>query len=196
MPKFVMVDLETLGTVPGCSILSIGAVEVDLQRLCLGKEFYVVVGRQSCVQAFLKEEPGTVKWWESKSPEAREVLFHADDPALSKPLPEALHAFNDYLLEVAPHRDMRLLGNGADFDNPILRVAYDAAGVPFMGQDRSFFGGRCYRTLKSLDEIFGPAFAARKLAREGTYHHALDDAKYQANHLIQIVRDVRSAMGR
>jgi hypothetical protein len=195
MPKFVMVDLETLGTVPGCSILSIGAVEVDLARLRLGAEFYGVVGRQSCADAFLREEPGTLKWWEDKSPEARVVLDHASDVDMHKPLKEALLNFNSYLLSVTNLRDMRLLGNGADFDNPILRVAYDAAGVEFMNAKpgAGFFGGRCYRTLKGLDEIFGPRFAAPKLARQGAHHHALDDAKSQAEHLLAIVRQIRGA---
>lgn len=193
MPKFVMVDLETLGTVPGCSILSIGAVEVDLQRGKLGKEFYIVVNRQSCADAFLTEDASTVKWWEDKTPEARAVLAEAGDKKKSVPLKLALAKFNEYLLSITNLRDMRLLGNGADFDNPILRVAYDAAKVPFMGSKAGFFGGRCYRTLKGLDEIFGATHAAPKLARQGTYHHALDDAKSQAQHLIDIVTAIRGA---
>lgn len=195
MPKFVMVDLETLGTVPGCSILSIGAVEVDLVKMRLGAEFYVVVGRQSCEAAYLREEPGTLKWWTDKSPEAKVVLDHASDPDMHKPLKDALLHFNSYLLSVTNYRDMRLLGNGADFDNPILRVAYDAAGVEFMNAKpgAGFFGGRCYRTLKGLDELFGPRFAAPKLARQGAHHHALDDAKSQGEHLLSIVRAIRGS---
>lgn len=49
MSKDVMVDLETLGTRPGCKILSIGAVEFgvgpDYNEDGLGAEFYVEVQR-------------------------------------------------------------------------------------------------------------------------------------------------------
>lgn len=193
MPKFVMVDLETLGTVPGCTILSIGAVEVDIQRGTLGKEFYIVVNRDSCSAVHLSEDKDTLAWWQGpkNTPESRRVLTEAGDKKKSVPIKLALEKFNKYLLGLGTLRDIRLLGNGADFDNPILRVAYDCAGVAFMGSKAGFFGGRCYRTLKGLDEIFGPAFAAPKLVRQGTYHNALDDAKSQALHLIDIVAAVR-----
>jgi exodeoxyribonuclease VIII len=193
--KHVMVDLETLGTIPGCVGLSIGAVVMDFDKMELAEEFYTVVSTPDSLESFLHVDPNTVKWWNDKSPDARRVL--EDAKALDAPsLAQAMSAFNDWLLGVgASVRKCRLYGNGADFDNPILRVMWDAAKVePFHAKPGAgFFGGRCYRTLKSLDELFGPAFAAPKLEREGTYHHALDDAKHQARHLMSIVRHVRGA---
>ena len=187
----IMVDLETLGTVPGCSILSIGAVRFVPEEDRLAEEFYAVILRTSCLDVFLEEKDETIKWWNDKSPEARQVLLDAEDPDIAEPLPMALESFNNWLLGLGGMRSIRIYGNGADFDNPILRVAQDAAGIDPFNSKAGHFGGRCYRTLKSLDELFGPSFAAPKVEREGTYHNALDDAKHQARHLMAIVRHVR-----
>ena len=188
----IMFDLETLGTVPGCSILSIGAVRFFPEENRLGDEFYAVISRLSCADHFLEENDDTIEWWETKSPEARQVLYDAEDHSIALQLPKALGMLNDWMLSFGGMRSIRLYGNGADFDNPILRVAQDAAKVLPFNSKAGHFGGRCYRTLKSLDELFGPAFVAPKLERAGTYHNALDDAKHQARHLMEIVRSVRS----
>lgn len=192
--KHIMVDLETMGTIPGCAGLSIGAVVMDFDRMELAEEFYTVISLADSLESFLHQCDNTVAWWEEQSHEARQVL--RDATALDAPkLAEAMTAFNDWLLNIgASVRRARLYGNGADFDNPILRVMWDAAKVePFHAKPGAgFYGGRCYRTLKSLDEIFGSSFVAPKLERQGTYHNALDDAKSQALHLMDIVRHVRS----
>lgn len=189
--KHVMVDLETMGTIPGCAGLSIGAVVMNFDRDCLEEEFYTVVSLPDSLENFLREEEGTKAWWEGQSEEARQVIAHAKDPDAPK-LVDAMSAFNNWLSSIgASVRKTRLYGNGADFDNPILRVMWDAANVKPFDSSAGFFGGRCYRTLKTLDELFGPSFAAPKLEREGVYHNALADAKSQGRHLLAIVRKMR-----
>lgn len=182
-----MVDLETLGTVPGCSILSIGAVEFFPDMMQLGQEFYVVINTSSCEEHFLTTDQSTVEWWQRQSPEAQAVVDEARVGGVT--LPKALESFNSWRQGLGPVKEERLYGNGADFDNPILRVAYDAAKVkPYGGS----YGGRCYRTLKNLDELLGNQFRAHKMFRNGTHHNALDDAKSQARHLMEIVQAIRS----
>jgi exodeoxyribonuclease VIII len=92
-------------------------------------------------------------------------------------LPVALDRFTDFLQPVGFKR-VKVWGNGSDFDNAILSCCYGATGreVPW-----DFWHNRCYRTLKALRP--GP-----KLVREGTYHNALDDAKSQALHAIELLR--------
>lgn len=190
----VMVDLETLGTVPGCVGFSIGAVEFHPATGKLGREFYTLVCIDDSLEQLLREEKSTLDWWEDqrkKSPEAAAALDEARSGRAPK-LAEAMHALNKFLLGLGGMRSIRLYGNGADFDNPILRVMWDASGVDMLGSKAGFFGGRCYRTLKSLDELLGPDYAAPKLERVGTYHNALDDAKSQAMHLMAIVARIKS----
>lgn len=186
----VMVDLETLGTVPGCVILSIGAVEFCPDAGKLGKEFYEVISTYDSLECLLSVDKDTEAWWLNQSRDAQRVLELAHQPDATK-LAVALARFNDYLASIAPPSKIRLYGNGADFDNPILRVAYTCAKVkPYFAG----YGGRCYRQLKNLDELFGPALRFEKLERQGTHHNALDDAKSQAQHLMANVARIRRSI--
>lgn len=171
----VMVDLETLGTVPGCTILSIGAVAFDPSTGELGEEFYVEINQQSCQDEGLHTDQDTVDWWAKQSEEARQVIIATEEGGIT--LADALNQFTIYL-EGLGLKQVRIWGNGADFDNAILSACYYAVGqkAPWVP-----WNNRCYRTLKNL--IKGP-----RLKREGTYHNALDDAKTQAKHTIQLLR--------
>lgn len=176
--KNVMVDLETLGTVPGCAILSIGAVAFDPESGKLGEEFYVVVRRSSNGVFGLHEDAQTLKWWELQSKEARRVLYQSEGID-SIPINRSLDYFKDYLAQFNLNK-VEVWGNGSDFDNAILAVAYQKVGLELPWR---FWNNRCYRTLKA--EYRGSS----KLVREGTYHNALDDARCQAEHCIQILQE-------
>lgn len=171
--EHVMIDLETLGRRAGCSILSIGAVAFDPAK-GLGEELYVVVNRQSCVDAGLHEDQDTLNWWEKQNESAKTVLGHSTEGGLV--LTDALAKLTEFLAQFG-HKKVKVWGNGSDFDNAILTACYAAIGqnIPW-----EFWNNRCYRTLKSLKPQI-------KLARQGTYHNALDDAKSQAAHAIQLM---------
>jgi hypothetical protein len=170
--KHVMVDLETLGTVPGCTMLSIGAVYFSPEGL--GEEFHVVISRVSCKRAKLVEDPDTMEWWSKQSPLARKVLTHASS-AEAVQLKDALLQLDAFL---KLRKNVKLWGNGADFDNPILAVGYSRVKLK---QAWIAWNGRCYRTLKNIAP--GP-----KLVRVGLHHNALDDAKSQALHAIELFK--------
>lgn len=190
----IMLDLETLGTVPGCVGFSIGAVVFDPLEQRLGSEFYAVINVDSCLDRYLREEQDTKDWWSKQSDEAKVALLEAYDPTVSEPLPDVLENFNGWQRAQGLKSNLRIWGNGADFDNPILRCMYDAAQVkPYAGA----WGGRCYRTLKNLDELW-PQLGFHKLDKErhrtGTHHNALDDAKSQAIHLMANVARLRGIL--
>lgn len=174
--KHAMVDLETLGTTPGCAILSIGAVFFDEKAGELGDEMYTVVHRPSCVVAGLFEDESTVKWWNSQSAAARQVLADAEMETVAYSIKAALEEFTKFCQS---DTNVKVWGNGADFDNTILICAYKAVGLK---QGWGPYNGRCYRTIKNL-------FPDTKMAkRTGTHHNALDDAKNQAVHLIELAK--------
>lgn len=180
-----MVDLETLGKVPGCAILSIGVVAFAFGHVEHGEEimdsgFYTVVNRQSCFDNFLHSDPETMTWWDDQSEAARVVLHESMELSKSTPLPDALDALNAYVTSFGG-KDARVWGNGSDFDNAILAAAFHACGKK---PAWNFWNNRCYRTLKNLD------MRGTKAERVGTYHNALDDAKTQALHARQIARDL------
>lgn len=191
-----MMDLETGGKTPGCAIVSVGIIAFDplaptVDALFPDFGYYSVVNRESCMDAFLHEDTegpqSTMAWWSRQSGEAREAL-HAYRNNQGKDLAEVLEASIEYVAGHCTPKNAKVFGNGSDFDNAIVAVAARQVGlkVPWS------YGGRCYRTMKSLDAILGPEFAAPALTRSGTYHNALDDAKTQAMHLWEIVQSIRS----
>lgn len=170
----VVVDLETLGTVPGCAIVSIGAVALN--------EFGVdTVGFYRAIEIpdwdtsgltpdGLHKDEHTIEWWKGQSPAALKV-FHEGRLTTRQ-------AISDLASYIASLGKPRVWGNGADFDNAIIAVAAHTVGI----KPKDVWGsydGRCYRTVKNQ-------YKNIKLVREGTYHNALDDARSQAAHLVTI----------
>lgn len=177
----VMIDLETYGQVPGCGIISIGAVFFDPLSGKLGRELDLVVSKKSSLEAGLKEDIETLLWWDTQSTAARKALLQAEDglPSETVGLDSALVQLRDFL---HPSSKVMVWGNGSDFDNAILACAYQAIKYPLPWK---FWNNRCYRTLKNLH----PELVIPK--RAGVHHNALDDAKTQALHAMQILRKTR-----
>lgn len=173
MTTNVMIDLETLGTSPGCALLSIGAVVFSPGGL--GEEFYQEIDYRRLYG--LNVDPATLMWWHNQPPILRDRLF---TPNRSKKLlPDALVDLSAWLAEVTEDpTDIGIWGNGADFDNAILQVAYAHTGL---NPAWKFWQNRCYRTLKNL----APQI---ELERIGEHHNALDDAKSQAVHAITLLK--------
>ncbi len=165
----IMVDLETFGTEPNSVIVAIGACHFTPDGLNQDF-FYEAVNPQSCIKQGLVVNGDTLRWWISQGEEARTELSAV--PGLH--IVEALNRFTQW---VNKYNNPQIWGNGAAFDNVILRSAYEACDIkaPWM-----FWDDRCYRTIKSMfPEI-------QEDTREGTYHHARDDAMHQAKHLLKI----------
>jgi hypothetical protein len=170
----IMVDLETLGNGPGCAIISIGAVRFNPVAGVLADEFYVVVNSNTS-QEMLRKDQSTLDWWANQGFKANAVKT-ASEADQGVPLRQALEMFRDW---VKLTKNNKVYGNGSDFDNAILGFTYQALDMPLPWM---FWNNRCYRTIKSMHSDI-------KINRdEGTYHNALDDAKNQAKHLIEIVR--------
>lgn len=170
----IMLDLETLGTTPGCVIRSIGAVAFDPNGGPLGETLYLIIDRASCEAAGLTVDPDTEAWWAEQSPEAR-AEFDGQGVALA----EALDAFELFYTTLAPIADKadRLWSNGPSFDEAILAAAYRALGrkPPWR-----YNAARDCRTIYDL--------AGLKLQHTGgTFHKAIDDAVEQAK-LVQEAR--------
>ena len=170
--KNIMLDLETLSTMPNAMICSIGAVVFDQSGL--GAEFYRRIKIDSCDQAGAHISPSTVMWWLRQSSEARDGF----DTEKSSEFIPTLMDFSAFMQHYAP--DANLWGNGADFDNVILASAYHRTGLVIPWGN---YKSRCYRTLKSI----APKI---KIDRSGIHHHALDDARSQAEHAIALLNHV------
>jgi len=172
MPTHVMIDIETMGIGPESAILSIGAVKFNpmAQAGEVDDCFHVGIDLASCVSHGLKTDPSTIMWWMSEDRnEARQALH-----ALQRvDLWEALDGFGQWFGQSS----LPVWGNGATFDNVILRNAFARTqqACPW-----KFWDDKCYRTLKGL----APGLSVERV---GTHHSALDDALTQAKHMQQIV---------
>lgn len=174
----VMLDLETMSTGSNAAIISIGAVAFNIERNKLGPEFYLNVDLASSVKYGGAIDPSTVMWWMQQSEEARKALLK-DGVDISL----ALNQFSTWLDHMTDGpKIVNMWGNGAGFDNVVLASAYTRLEkkVPW-----NFRNDRCYRTIKNL-------YPNIKAPNTGVEHNALDDAKYQATHLINIFNHTKS----
>lgn len=166
----IMLDLETLGTHVGCQVVSIGAVIFDARGL--GETFYQVLDLEEQAARGLEAEPQTLHWWARQSARVRSELEHARHGAL--PVSAVLKLFNDYVLSAGS--DVKVWGNGAAFDNAIIRHLYRVFDLePVWG----FRNDRCFRTLKDCP-VPPPEL-------RGEPHVAVDDAIAQAQHAVLIL---------
>jgi hypothetical protein len=166
----VMLDLETMSTASNACICSIGAVKFNTKDGILD-EFYITVDAKDCKKQGLHFSQDTLNWWSKQNPAALKMLVKD-----TKPLKEALTAYSKWF----GTKKMNQWGNGSAFDNVILRNAYAAVELK---EPWTYRGELCYRTLIALFPESSPP------EREGTYHNALDDAKYQAKYFIQLLSE-------
>lgn len=169
MSTDIVVDLETTDTLPTSSIVSIGACRIDWQKGQIVDDFYVVVDQESGFALGLTQSASTMRWWQTLPPEQRAALDEKGEP-----ITEALLKFADYLRPFGL-KNVQVWGNGSDFDNAILANAYNSCGFELPWP---FWNNRCFRTMNSL---YG-----RRYGKLGNNHNALDDARNQANRLLQI----------
>ncbi len=164
----VMIDIETLGTRPGCCILSIAAVPFSLTAPL--ESFYERISIDSCIAAGLTVDDNTVAWWKKQDPVAMEEAFSG-----TAPIAEVLQRLNDYLATLGT---VRVWGNGASFDVPLLEAALSACS---MKPKWSYTNSLCYRTLKNLFPFLRQPAPTMK-------HNALADAKAQAVHAEKLLK--------
>lgn len=168
----VMVDLETMGRDSNASIIAIGAVKfwlnVKQDEFTPDQLFHVIVDLESSQKAGLTIDADTVKWWLKQDKEAQAVLT-GDSVSLAS----ALNAFAAFMPNGA-----LLFGNGATFDNIILRNAYLKSNI---GYPVSYRNDMCYRTMARMSDVERPPF-------EGTRHNALHDSIMQTKHLMAILQ--------
>lgn len=163
--KDVMLDLETLGTRHDAMIIAIGAVYFDRETGEVGRGFSAIINPGILGDKFTVDYD-TIKWWFEQSDRARDLVMGRSLTPLN--LHEALNALNLFL-----RNECEYLWSHATFDMPILMNSYDVVGKDFPVPFRNI------RDLRTLMDLYGKKV---EIEREGTHHHALDDAKYQARY--------------
>lgn len=174
------IDLETLGTRYNAAVISIGVVQFDPQSGELGKEFYREIELQSAINSG-KVTGDTLSWWVTQNKNAQKVFARGDHKVS---LAQALDELTQWLRSSATAP--KVWGNGATFDISILEHAYDV-GCVGLKEAWHFTNIRDCRTIVDVAEIDYADWPEKV----GTHHHALDDAKFQAQLISRCWRKCR-----
>ncbi|MDA3780490.1 MAG: 3'-5' exoribonuclease [Bacteroidales bacterium] len=169
----VMLDLETLSNKSNSALLSIGAVEFNIETGETGREFYKVIDLKSCLDVGLIINSSTFYWWLRQNQEARDAISVKEKYHLSMVLGYFRTWLNDCI------QGVNIWGNGVRFDVGILEDAYVACGYEKMPWN--FRSERDVRTLVA----FAPEIKAN-LPFTGTLHHPIDDCKHQIKYCTKI----------
>ncbi len=170
----LMIDLETMGTNTNAPIVVIGAVFFDPQTGEIGPVFYIVISLTDAMNTGAVPDGGTIEWWLKQSSEARAAIL-TDQVKLK----DALSRFREFINEYSDEKFVQVWGNGATFDNAILRTSYERLDIPCPWR---YYNDRDVRTIVELGKTIG--FDARTaIPFEGVPHNALDDARHQAKYV-------------
>ena len=175
----LMIDLETMGKKPDAPIVEIGGVFFDPQTGELGAEFYTAVDLASDMNLGAKPDGDTIIWWLKQSSEARSAICVDDAQNIASALSE-LSAFISRNSENPNY--MKVWGNGASFDNVILRAAYDRVALTCPWK---FWNDCDVRTMVLLGKQMG-FDPKRNMPFDGIAHNALADARHQAKYVSAI----------
>ncbi|MGE0952170.1 3'-5' exoribonuclease [Escherichia coli] len=170
----LMIDLETMGKNPDAPIISIGAIFFDPQTGDMGPEFSKTIDLNTAGGVIDRD---VIKWWLKQSREAQSAIMTDEIP-----LDDALLQLREFIDENSGEFFVQVWGNGANFDNTILRRSYERQGIPCPWR---YYNDRDVRTIVELGKAID--FDARTaIPFEGERHNALDDARYQAKYVSAI----------
>ncbi|EEU3262346.1 exonuclease [Escherichia coli] len=168
------VDLETMGTNPDAPINSIGGTFFEPATGEMGPEFSKAIDLETSGGIIDRK---TIKWWAKRSREAQSAIF-TDEISLDV----ALRLFIEFIEKNSGGCFVQVWGNGANFDNVILRRSYERQGIPCPWL---YYNDRDVRTIVELGNAIG--FDVRMaIPFEGVPHNALDDARHQAKQVSAI----------
>lgn len=177
--KHLMIDLETMGNKPDSAIVAIAAVLFDMvSGVTDDALFYEVIDLRSSEKYGGSIDADTVLWWLGKSENARGEITNSTKLI---DLPVALTRLNSFAFEFCEER-VQVWGNGSNFDNVILRSAYESCEInPFWRH----WNDRDVRTIVELGRNAG-IDPKKDFPFVGEAHNALDDALHQVNYVVAI----------
>ncbi|APE92632.1 exonuclease [Escherichia coli] len=170
----LMIDLETMGKNPDAPINALAGKFFDPATGEMGPEFSKTIDLETAGGVIDRD---TIKWWLKQSREAQSAILTDEIP-----LDDALLQFREFIDENSGEFFVQVWGNGANFDNVILRRSYERQGIPCPWR---YTNDRDVRTMVALGLVMD--FDARSVITfEGERHNALHDARYQAKYVSAI----------
>lgn len=171
----IALDLETAGKVPGVPIVQLAAVVAGANGM-----FNRYISLMSCEQAGLVPEKETMEWWNEQDPKLRSVVFSGTNN-----ITETLQEFKQWCSDLAAGDLNRIVlwGNGVEFDNAILKHAWELFETwPFHYRNNHHLRTILAVTPQDLLENAHHEYMSR-CGTEDAVHDGLHDAIYQADML-------------
>ena len=171
MIKHAMIDIETLGTSPGCIVTHVAVVVFDPVNSSLLDSLHICLSIYPQIKAGLLFEESTLKWWLNQSQEARQIFSMNSYPISF--LVDALDQIVD--------KDTRVWSH-ATFDIPILNHVLKVFGY------KSPFNYKRCMDIRTLQELYRSLYNTEVSDyKTGVHHNALDDCKSQINLVCKIL---------
>ncbi|MBZ9279958.1 3'-5' exoribonuclease, partial [Escherichia coli] len=170
----LMINLETMGKNPDAPINALAGKFFDPATGEMGPEFSKTIDLETAGGVIDRD---TIKWWLKQSREAQSAILTDEIP-----LDDALLQLREFIDENSGEFFVQVWGNGANFDNVILRRSYERQEIPCPWR---YTNDRDVRTIVALGLVMD--FDARSVITfEGERHNALHDARYQAKYVSTI----------
>jgi hypothetical protein len=171
MATSVMLDIETLGFRPNCVVLSLGAVKFNAQKATiyqLGLDLKLDVDQQLSIGRTVDDS--TVEWWSKQHP----LVIEEAMTGLNR---VSLENFRQQLNKFLVGAD-EIWAQGPVFDIAILENLYEQMQWPFPW---NYWQIRDSRTLFA---VHGDS----RVKQQGKLHNAMEDAKSQAQAVIDVYK--------
>lgn len=183
----VMLDLESLGQEPGNVIVTLSAVQFDIETGAIGKVFHESISIADSLKQGLTIDPSTVMWWLTQNENARIQMVETQNNPDS--LSEVLYKFDTWLnhlhhatlRELYKKSDIHIWGRGPRFDMGLLSYAYKLIGYKWTPWD--FRKELCVRTYESIRPDIKKEIDKKRV---GVLHNGVDDAKHQIKYVCDI----------
>lgn len=163
--KHLMIDIETLSTKSNAVILSIAAVNFDLDTGLIGDNFYKKIDIQSCLDIGLHIDGDTLKWWLNQNTDTlKEAIAEAEHVGV------VLVEFISFVKNLQQDK-LCVWGNSARFDLGLLENTLNKSGflLPW-----KHYNERDVRTLVALNSSI-----KKDMEFIGDAHNPLNDCFHQ-----------------
>ena len=167
--QHLMFDIETLATVPNAIVLSVGAVLFTKEGIV--DKFYVNLSMKEQLGNGRSITESTFYWWMQQAQEASAAVT-----TNVQCVGTGLMHLMEWLTDQVDMETLKVWGNGATFDNVIMRHLLESHGYTEQMLWK-FWNDRCFRTYVAENGI--------EKIKPTVAHNALDDAQAQAQTLIR-----------
>lgn len=181
----VVLDLETLGTEPGCKIIQIGAVSFQVKpedkSLLVLDTFNALIKRHSEKQSLFQEEADALAFWARQPASAQEVISTGNED-----ITEAIERFTIWLAAQRnhnPQKHLNLWGNSPSFDCVLLKHVITKLGYAVPWQ---FYEEFDIRTIYNLYKQIKNEDPKAKIKRQHA-HDAVGDCIFQIQYLLPCI---------